>query len=356
MRKFHVTNRLRAFERHGGGDRGFTLIELLVTVAIIGVLVAILVPAVSSVRDRARAATTQSLMSSVLASFAQFRTDNERLPGVFRQDQLAGNQTGDVQVTAMENAILELSGGVDPNASAGGDGVVELVARSEIDSQERRVLVRPGAVGRRGGPGYLELGGEALRPIEGQENDPSEEADRLPEVIDPFGMPLLLWQKNGFASATGQLVAIEADGQGDTGNTNNDSAQFFLETNEPMYSATALGPDRRNQDDASLLNAGAGEALRSLLAVIGSPGQPTTGNISGLPTDPFDVGGDTIIPAAARGEVVLHSAGRDGIYLNRESGFTSAGYVPSGTFDIGDVDADAKPIDDFDDVIIGGAS
>ena len=56
---------------------GFTLIELLVVIAIIAILAAILMPALSSARERGRQATCISNMKTIAGAFSAYSTDND---------------------------------------------------------------------------------------------------------------------------------------------------------------------------------------------------------------------------------------------------------------------------------------
>jgi prepilin-type N-terminal cleavage/methylation domain-containing protein len=73
---------LRRVSRTGSKSRlaGFTLVELLVVMAIIGVLVALLLPAVQAAREAARRSTCQGRMMQLMLAVQNYQAARESLP------------------------------------------------------------------------------------------------------------------------------------------------------------------------------------------------------------------------------------------------------------------------------------
>ncbi|MBW7904587.1 MAG: type II secretion system GspH family protein [Phycisphaerae bacterium] len=89
---------------------GFTLVELLTVIAVISLLIAIVIPAISAARNTARDTATAKQISSIDAACEIFRNDNGNYPISGGRNPFEGGQTGSPVTQGAQWLAIQLLG------------------------------------------------------------------------------------------------------------------------------------------------------------------------------------------------------------------------------------------------------
>jgi competence protein ComGC len=285
--------------------RAFSLIELLVVILIIMLVIAIAIPSLNGARNSARSAATRALMTQITQAAAQFERDERRMPGYFDGREMGHAENADRGFTAMHNIMLDLAGGV---VTSGGLEVGPMNSRT--------VRVEPKLIGANANGSKMYFVPDRKFFIEQTEQgqlETSIEAHRqLPSVVDSFGGPVLAWVQND--AGTGPVTQNDHFARVATPTAANvQQSRFYWNSNAGFLRATGTGRrsvDQTNPQTGSLLGPAASvqDRERSMAGILGHPSFPYRPAGSNLPP---------AVPGQARGTIVVHSAGADGVYFGR---------------------------------------
>lgn len=128
------------------GQSGFTLVELLVVIAIIGILVALLLPAVQAAREAARRSQCSSNLRQVCLALLHYEDRAKSFPpamlsvvGVERPDQMAVHRANWVVLILPFMEQEQLYNGFDFSVTANGmPGVISADVRSDLPNRRAR--------------------------------------------------------------------------------------------------------------------------------------------------------------------------------------------------------------------------
>jgi type II secretory pathway pseudopilin PulG len=331
------------------------LIELMSVILIIALVVAILLPALGSVRGKSREASTRNLMANLSQSIAMFETDQKRLPGYFSVKEMGDLANRDAGFSAMNNVLLDLAGGVVPSGTA---GAVEIGPLSNSG-----VFYHPDKVGTgsAGSKAYFTPPPANWKSFNGGEygtKSVNVAGNRsVNDLVDAEGQPILVWMQDPMA--VGPIKSHADIAIATSANTLTGVSRFYGNSNYVFLNSNSCGKKGIDQQTESILSPVRTNSIVNLAGMLGAPGSPI--DVSQA------VGG--IFPSAPRGSFVLQSAGRNSIFLGQnERGATLMGPMNTLFYGLNFKDSSNNPIrdanggttssdilKDFDDIVIAGS-
>jgi prepilin-type N-terminal cleavage/methylation domain-containing protein/prepilin-type processing-associated H-X9-DG protein len=127
-------------------QRGFTLVELLVVIVIIGMLMALLLPAIGAAREAARRATCMNNQRNLATALIQYATNKDKFPGYNNAVPLQG---------ITQNINASWSAVILPQL--GRQDYYDSVFRSPVGGPQPFERIRGLLVGSQATPAYLEM-------------------------------------------------------------------------------------------------------------------------------------------------------------------------------------------------------
>lgn len=342
--------------------RAFSLVELLVVMAIIAIVIALVLPAISRARESANRADTLTVCSQLSQAISQYKIDNSGInPGRFSPADMGHTQNITQGFTSWHNIMLDLMGGeVDGTPSAAALTAIGPRTTNQINV-DIALIGSPKA-----NKGYFKPRAK---------NFPGQDTSRyfglastgnnrlLPSLLDSWGNPILVWLgDSNVKNWNADPAAPAVNGTTPPGlvlptapASNADrSAVFYWAANAGVLKSTNLGTTGANAATDSMIGSAAAPGatsgtIQTLITLLGSP---TINNASASVTPALTY------PTAARGEYVIQSAGQRGHFLAKARKNEDAGGWTGGdqlTYGTG---ATANPPRDqallADDIIVSG--
>lgn len=298
---------------------GFTLVELLVVIGIIVILVGILVPTISRVRQNAYEADSRAFMSSLQGAIERYHNDFRAYPGPLPQNVigpgLAGtnilnvNATGTRGITASENLALGLLGGLEAISGATSAPFFRFNAGTFGNGPQSFNPANP----KRYNP-YLErtsVSDGLFAPADGNMAFGSNDTE-IPEFVDryPDPMPVLYLRATPGRAGTGSTAADNPVVTLGTRAGNYDLADIIAYTGAP----TGTGKDLKDTE----YTGGAPVGQHGLQTV-----NPSATLQNRFPFDAYPAlrntkAGPGLAQAKQKDGFILIMAGRDRVYGTRD--------------------------------------
>jgi prepilin-type N-terminal cleavage/methylation domain-containing protein len=322
--------------------RAFTLVELLVVIALIGVLAALLLSALSSAQQRARATQTTSTMEAFAAACETFFQDHGQYPGVVPEALLAQDaeaNNGIPRISSLENALYHMMGGyrilgVHPDYAqfngyemSFGNGNNEITVKFAINSE---LLGDGPLIGGRQYPSYFTPPEGTLVKAFGQVGD----EENLVDVVDAWGQPLALLRRQR------TVGVLPNNRSGNDGNP--ETWQFRTEGAAPYFEAGLSGLGELRKQQAFSNNAATCILSQENTAFF----EGNVGRILANPAIREGVGNPNDLYTQPRGSMLLLSAGADGVFFSSQDGPGSEDSPISNIFD-----ATQAAIGEYDDIL-----
>ena len=293
--------------------RGFTLVELLVVIVIIAILLGILLPALASVRQRARKTEVIAQLNSLAQSSQGYSTDFQAFPGYFSEIDINNSSGGGKdlafggKLSSNENLVLSLLGQVVTTGNPSPGYTITSSAKVDLD----KVGAGPRLVSGRIKDAYYSPRPGELKKVTGGRSGSDNDMKELIGVQS--GMPILYYRAvSSGKRPTSVRLAPQDSGAGYFGWVGNVSY-----VNGPSLTSDG-GETKIDQESLSLLSSrysgsDTGTAANNLAWCVISESLSNIGSGNSAANGTDDV---------IAGQMAFIAAGQDKVYLKGESSAT----------------------------------
>jgi prepilin-type N-terminal cleavage/methylation domain-containing protein len=206
--------------------RGFTLVELLVVIGIIALLVGILVPTVSKVRQSVHGANTRALMQKIAAASSAYQLTFNSYPGIMPNSYYPGvaggwftDQANYKNFTQSEDLVVALAGGLKMDQATGkfdfdaqylGQGPTNFNPLSTTKAHSAFIAADPNDLSPKDAAGHYMIGSPdgGTTPPANDLNQPFVKDSAAPEFMDkyPEPRPIIYVRANRGATSSGATI------------------------------------------------------------------------------------------------------------------------------------------------------